>query len=125
LPSASAKSSAAPIVRLEVRDLQPRLFAFAFSRRRHHVANVQRIRAHMSNGLAGKLITLLTPRELRAWRDGLIHKMTIPAISTAPSASRGLTSVSPLPCLIPLLSCRRTRMRVNVGGQESQDRLRF
>jgi integrase len=40
------------------------------------VANVQRILAHMSNGLAGKLITLLTPRELRAWRDGLIEKMS-------------------------------------------------
>ena len=40
------------------------------------VANVQRIRTHMSNGVAGKLITLLTPRELRAWRDGLIQKMS-------------------------------------------------
>src|SRR5215469_478480 len=29
------------------------------------VANVQRIRAHITNGLAGKLITLLAPRELR------------------------------------------------------------
>ena len=40
------------------------------------VANVQRIRAHITNGLAGKLITLLAPRELRAWRDGLIQKMS-------------------------------------------------
>jgi integrase len=40
------------------------------------IANVQRIRAHMTNGLAGKLITLLTPRELRAWRDGLIESMS-------------------------------------------------
>ena len=40
------------------------------------VANVQRIRAHMTNGLAGKLITLLTARELRAWRDGLIERMS-------------------------------------------------
>jgi len=40
------------------------------------VANVQRIRAHMTNGLAGKLITLLTPRELRAWRNDLIEKMS-------------------------------------------------
>jgi integrase len=44
--------------------------------RDREVANVQRIRAHMSNGLAGKLITLLTPRELRVWRDGLIEKMS-------------------------------------------------
>ena len=40
------------------------------------VANVQRIRAHITNGLAGKLITLLAPRELRAWRDDLIQKMS-------------------------------------------------
>ena len=40
------------------------------------IANVQRIRAHMTNRLAGQLITLLTPRELRAWRDGLIEKMS-------------------------------------------------
>src|SRR5215467_14430438 len=40
------------------------------------VANVQRIRAHITNGLAGKLITLLAPRELRAWRDDLMQKMS-------------------------------------------------
>jgi integrase len=40
------------------------------------VANVQRIRAYMTNGLAGKLITLLAARELRAWRDGLIERMS-------------------------------------------------
>src|SRR5215467_141011 len=40
------------------------------------VANVQRIRAHITTGLAGKLITLLAPRELRAWRDDLIQKMS-------------------------------------------------
>ena len=40
------------------------------------IANVQRIRAHMTNGLANKLITLLTPRELRGWRDGLIERMS-------------------------------------------------
>src|SRR6516165_136846 len=40
------------------------------------VANVQRIHAHMTNGLAGKLITLLAARELRAWRDGLIARMS-------------------------------------------------
>ena len=31
----------------------------------------------MSNGLAGKLITLLAPRELRAWRDDLMQNATI------------------------------------------------
>ena len=40
------------------------------------LANVQRIRAYMTNGLAGKLITLLAARELRAWRDGLIERMS-------------------------------------------------
>jgi len=40
------------------------------------IANVQRIRAHMTNGVANKLITLLTPRELRGWRDGLIERMS-------------------------------------------------
>ena len=30
----------------------------------------------MTNGLAGKLITLLAARELRAWRDGLIARMS-------------------------------------------------
>ena len=46
------------------------------------IANVQRIRAHMTNGLADKLITLLTARELRAWRDRLIERMSA-ARSTA------------------------------------------
>jgi integrase len=38
--------------------------------------NVTRIRAHMTNGLASKLLTLLTPRELRAFRDELIERMS-------------------------------------------------
>ncbi len=45
------------------------------------VANVQRIRAHMTNGLADKLITLLTARELRAWRDGLIERMSAASVN--------------------------------------------
>ncbi len=45
------------------------------------VANVQRIRAHMTNGLADKLITLLTARELRAWRDRLIERMSAASVN--------------------------------------------
>jgi len=45
------------------------------------VGNVIRIRAHMTNRLAGKLITLLTPRELRAWRDGLIERMSAASVN--------------------------------------------
>ena len=47
------------------------------------IANVQRIRAHMTNGLANKLITLLTPRELRGWRDGLIERMSPASVNRA------------------------------------------
>ncbi len=45
------------------------------------VANVQRIRAHLTNGLADKLITLLTARELRAWRDRLIERMSAASVN--------------------------------------------
>ena len=38
--------------------------------------NVTRIRAHMTNAVAGKPLTLLTPRELRAFRDELIERMS-------------------------------------------------
>ena len=38
--------------------------------------NVTRIHAHMTNAVAGKPLTLLTPRELRAWHDALIERMS-------------------------------------------------
>jgi integrase len=44
--------------------------------RGREVGNVQRIRVHMTNRLASRLITLVTSRELLAWRDSLIDKMT-------------------------------------------------
>jgi len=39
------------------------------------VGNVQRIGVHITSALANKPITLLTPRELRTWRDSLIENM--------------------------------------------------
>ena len=47
--------------------------------------NVTRIRAHMTNAVAGKPLTLLTPRELRAWRDALIERMS-PASVNRPAS---------------------------------------
>ena len=40
-----------------------------------HLANVTRVAHHMTAGLAGKPVGLLTARDLKAWRDGLIGRM--------------------------------------------------
>ena len=59
------------------------------------VANVQRIRAHITNGLAGKLITLLAPRELRAWRDDLIQKMSPASVNRTCFSLKALSTWRP------------------------------
>jgi hypothetical protein len=43
------------------------------------VANVARIRLHLSEALAKKTIALLSARDLRHWRDGLAKKKLTPA----------------------------------------------
>jgi integrase len=43
------------------------------------VANAARIRPHLSQALAGKPVSLLTARELSAWRDGLLRDGMKPA----------------------------------------------
>src|SRR5215469_12805433 len=58
------------------------------------VGNVQRIRVHMTNGLASKLITLLEPRELRAWRDSLIDKMAPASVNRTCSAFKAALNLA-------------------------------
>lgn len=41
--------------------------------------NAQRVRVHLSDALASKTIALLTVRELRHWRDGLVKKGLAPS----------------------------------------------
>jgi integrase len=43
------------------------------------IANVVRVRTHLSEALAEKRVALLTSRELRQWRDGLVRKELAPA----------------------------------------------
>jgi integrase len=44
-----------------------------------HLANVRRVRSHLPPTLDKKPISLLTARELRAWRDGMVEKGLKPA----------------------------------------------
>jgi integrase len=43
------------------------------------LSNVSRIRLHLSESLAAKTVALLTARDLRHWRDGLLKKQLAPA----------------------------------------------
>jgi integrase len=45
-----------------------------------HLANVTRVAHHMTPALAGKPVGLLTARDLKAWRDGLIGRMEASSI---------------------------------------------
>src|SRR5215471_2292810 len=58
------------------------------------VGNVQRIRVHMTNGLASKLITLLEPRELRAWRDSLIDNMAPASVNRTCNAFKAALNLA-------------------------------
>ena len=58
------------------------------------VGNVQRIRVHITNALASKLITLLTPRELRAWRDSLIDKMAPASVNRTCNAFKAALNLA-------------------------------
>jgi integrase len=40
------------------------------------INNVKRVRTHLGDGLLDRAVTLLTPRELRTWRDGLAKSVT-------------------------------------------------
>jgi integrase len=51
------------------------------------VANVARIRLHLSEALARKTVALLTARDLRGWRDGLTKKKLAPATANRSSGS--------------------------------------
>jgi hypothetical protein len=43
------------------------------------LSNVSRVRLHLSETLAAKTVALLTARDLRPWRDGLLKKQLAPA----------------------------------------------
>ena len=47
-----------------------------------NVANASMIRTHLPPALAAKQVTLLTARELRTWRDGLLNRELRPASVT-------------------------------------------
>src|SRR5205807_86391 len=49
--------------------------------RRGDVGNVSRIREHLPPALASKTVALLSVRELRSWRDGLVKKLTPASIN--------------------------------------------
>lgn len=51
------------------------------------LANVARVRLHLSDTLATKTVALLTPRDLRTWRDGLTKKELAPASINRSSAA--------------------------------------
>jgi hypothetical protein len=38
-------------------------------------SNVTRVRGHLPQALLGKVVALLTSRELRRWRDGLTNSL--------------------------------------------------
>jgi integrase len=57
--------------------------------------NVARVRVHMTHAVASKLLTLLTPRELREWRDELAGRCapaTVNRTTTALKAALNLTA---------------------------------
>ena len=51
------------------------------------VANVARVRLHMSEHLINKTVALLTSGDLRHWRDSLIHKGLAPASTNRSSSA--------------------------------------
>jgi integrase len=50
--------------------------------------NVARVRAHLSDALAGKGVALVTARDLRSWRDELAKKLAAPTVNRTANGLR-------------------------------------
>ena len=58
------------------------------------LANVGRVRAHMTSAIAGKLVTLLIPRVLRGWRDGLSKTMAPASVNRTCTALKAALNLA-------------------------------
>jgi integrase len=58
------------------------------------VGNVGRVRAHLTDKLAGKNVPLLTMRELRAWRDGLADKLAPATVNRTTNALKAALNLA-------------------------------
>ena len=56
------------------------------------LANV--VRAHMTSAIAGKLVTLLIPRDLRGWRDGLSKTMAPASVNRTCTALKAALNLA-------------------------------
>ena len=58
------------------------------------VANVERVRIHLSDKLAQKNVALLTTSDLRAWRDGLARELAAATVNRTASALRAALNLA-------------------------------
>lgn len=62
--------------------------------RERSIENVQRVRAHLTEGLAEAAVALLTSRRLQTWRDGLLEKMEPASVDRVCNAFRAALNLA-------------------------------